>query len=551
MHQIVECVPNFSEGRNKETIAAIADAIRSTEGCTLLDIDPGASTNRTVYTFVASPEAVVEGAMNAATAARAHIDMTRHSGEHPRFGAMDVCPFIPVANVTMAECAAIAAAFGQRLAETLGVPVFLYGHAARAAYRRSLSDVRHGEYEGLADRLKDEKWQPDFGPAAFVPAWGATATGARNFLIAYNVNILGTANQAHRIALNLREGGRGPMAPGRLKMVKGMGWQVDEYNMAQVTVNLEDYTVTPLHVLYEEVKKDAAQLNIGVAGSEIVGLVPLEAVLMAADHYIEKENLFIIDEDQKIRLVIERLGLNAISPFDPAKRIIDYVVAEPVVEPLAGMSTRHFVEAVAERSPAPGGGSVSALVAALGAALGAMVSKLTYGVRKFEDLDATMRTIIPPLHHLTAALIPLIDADTTAFEEYMTAMRLPKDSPEEQSIRSTAMEAGLKTAIRVPLRTMELGDQVWEPLREAAGTVNIASASDVQVGARCLETGIWGAWQNVLINMAGITDAGYKEKTLEKAAALARRAQHQRDAVLEIIRQRLDSPSDSPREKRP
>jgi glutamate formiminotransferase/formiminotetrahydrofolate cyclodeaminase len=349
----------------------------------------------------------------------------------------------------------------------LGVPVFLYGHAAKAAYRRSLSDVRHGEYEGLADRLKDEKWQPDFGPAAFVPAWGATATGARNFLIAYNVNILGTANQAHRIALNLREGGRGPIGTRAPEDGQGHGMAGGRVQHGAGDGQSRRLHRDALHVLYEEVKKDAAQLNIGVAGSEIVGLVPLEAVLMAADHYIEKENLFIIDEDQKIRLVIERLGLNAISPFDPAKRIIDYVVAEPVVEPLAGMSTRHFVEAVAERSAAPGGGSVSALVAALGAALGAMVSKLTYGVRKFEDLDATMRTIIPPLHHLTAALIPLIDADTTAFEEYMTAMRLPKDSPEEQSIRSTAMEAGLKTAIRVPLRTMELGDQVWEPLREA------------------------------------------------------------------------------------
>lgn len=538
MRKIVECVPNFSEGRNRDTIDAIAQAIKDTEGCTLLDVNPGASTNRTVYTFVGSPEAVVEGALASARAAHGRIDMHRHHGEHPRFGALDVCPFIPVRNVTMAECVAIAEAFGRRLAEELKVPVFLYEEAARHDHRRKLPDIRHGEYEGLAERLADPKWQPDFGPGEFVPAWGATAAGARMFLIAYNVNLLGTSNQAHRIALNLREAGRGAHEPGRLKAVKGMGWFVNEQNLAQVTVNLTDYRVTPIHALFEAVKKDAAALNVGVAGSEIVGLVPLEAILMAAEHYIQKENLFIIDEDQKVRLAVERLGLNSLGSFDPHQRIIEYVVQEPVQEPLAGMSLRAFIEEVAARSSAPGGGSVSAALAAMGVALGSMVGKLTYGVRKFEDLDAHMRRIIPPLHELTRQLIPMIDADTEAFNDFMAGLRMPKDTQEQKNARSAKMQAGLKTASRVPLKTMQLGDRAWEFMCDAARYGNIASKSDVQVGARALETGIWGAYQNVRINAADIQDADFKQEILAQAEAIAVRAKDQCARVLGILEKR-------------
>ncbi len=538
MQKIVECVPNFSEGRNADVIEAIAAAIRNTEGCKLLDVDPGASTNRTVYTFVGAPDAVVAGAMNAARVARERIDMSRHKGEHPRFGALDVCPFVPVAGVSMAECVTLAETFGRRLGEELGVPVYLYEHAARKEFRRKLPDVRQGEYEGLTNRLKDPRWRPDYGPAEFVPSWGATAAGARNFLIAYNVNIIGTPNQAHRIALNLREAGRGPGAPGRLEMVKGMGWFVDEYNLAQVTVNLNDYTVTPIHTLFEAVKEEAAALKVGVAGSEIVGVVPLEAILMAADYYIEKENLFVLDEDQKIRLVIDRLGLNTVAPFDPRERIIDYIVAEPAPAPLANMSLRRFIEEVASRSSAPGGGSVSAQLAAVGIGLGAMVAKLTYGVRKFEAVDAEMRAIIPPLHAITKQLIPLIDADTDAFADYMEALRLPRETSEEIRLRHAAMQAGLKTAIDIPLATMRLGDRAWEPMQAVARYGNPASKSDIQVGARALETGIWGAWQNVLINMIDIEDEAYKAGILDEAQQIADRARENCDQVLAILEQR-------------
>ena len=538
MKKIVECVPNFSEGNNKETIEAIAQAIRTTPGCTLLDVDPGKSTNRTVYTFVGDPEAVVEGALNSARVARQKIDMRAHQGEHPRMGAMDVCPFIPVANVTMDECVAVAKTFGRLAAEALGVPFFLYEEAAIDDYRRKLPQVRKGEYEGLSLRLKEPQWKPDFGPAEFIPQWGATATGARSFLIAYNVNILGTSNQAHRIALNLREAGRGSDAPGRLKAVKGMGWFVNEYNMAQVTVNLNDYQVTPMHVLFEEVKKEAAALNVGVAGSEVVGLIPLASILMAAEYYMEKENLFILDEEQKVRLAVERLGLNSVAPFDPKAKIIEYRVAGETDEPLAGMSLRAFIEEVASRSSAPGGGSVSAALAAMGAGLGAMVGKLTYGVRKFESADAQMRKNIPPLHNAAARLIPMIDADTTAFNDFMEALRMPRSTDAERAERAECMQAGLKKAIDIPLTTMKLGDGAWDAFCEVARYGNPASRSDVEVGARALETGIWGAYKNVMINVADISDDAFKTRITQEADSIVSRAAQKCAEVLEILKGR-------------
>ncbi len=536
MKQIVECVPNFSEGRDETVINAIADAIRETQGCELLDVDPGKSTHRTVYTFVGDPDSVVQGALAAARVARENIDMRRHKGEHPRFGALDVCPFIPVTGVSMDDCVQIAKKFAQKAAEELNVPFFLYEEAAAQDYRRKLPDVRQGEYEELEARLKDPRWKPDYGPSEFIPAWGATATGARMFLIAYNVNILGTSQQAHRIALNLREAGRGADQPGRLKDVKGMGWFVDEYNLAQVSVNLNNYHVTPLHTLFEEVKKEAAQLNVGVAGSEIVGVVPLEAMLMAADYYINKENLFIYEEDQKIRLAIERLGLNAVAPFDPYEKIIEYRVAEPLDEPLASLSVRGFIEEIAARTSAPGGGSTSAAMAAMGVGLGAMVAKLTYGVRKFENVDAHIRQHIPVLHELTQQLIPMIDKDASAFNEFMQGLRMPKGTATEKAARQAKMQDGLKTAINIPLTVMRLGDAAWDALREVALYGNPASKSDLQVGARALQTGIWGAYQNVLINIKDVRDEAYKEKILKEAEYMQQRADEKSNEILSILK---------------
>lgn len=538
MRKIVECVPNFSEGRDRAVIEAIAESIRKTSGCTLLDVDPGASTNRTVMTFVGSPEAVVEGALNSARAARDLIDMRKHSGEHPRMGALDVCPFVPVAGVTMDDCVACAKAFGRRAALELGIPVYLYEAAATGAHRKALKQIRAGEYEGLPDKIARPEWTPDFGPAAFVPSWGATVTGARFFLIAYNVNILGTKEQAHRIALNVREQGRGPGEPGRLKAVKAVGWWVDEYGMAQVSMNLDDYTVTPVQAAFEACAEEARKLKVGVAGSELVGLIPLKALVDAAEHYIDTEGLFIVDERQKLRLAVERLGLSSITPFVPEKRIIEYMLDAGGSEPLSGLRVREFVELVGSRTPAPGGGSVSVLVASAGAALGAMVGWMTYGKRKFEEKDAVMRRLIPLLHQAMRDLIPMIDLDTQAFDGYLAAIAMPKDTAEQKTAREAAMQEGLQKAIDVPLSTMRIADRCWEALVEMAQHANPASASDLEIGARCLETGIWGAQRNVLINLGEILDEGVRTSARREAFSLAARAAERCAEVLKVLESR-------------
>jgi glutamate formiminotransferase/formiminotetrahydrofolate cyclodeaminase len=538
MKQIVECVPNFSEGRDRAVIDAIAQAIRQTPGCTLLDVDPGQSTNRTVYTLVGSLDTVVEGALAAARVARQLIDMRQHRGEHPRMGAMDVCPFVPVAGVTMEQCVACAREFGRRAAEELGIPVFLYEAASGRDHRKALKDIRAGEYEGLEEKLTQKKWKPDFGPAQFVPEWGATATGARFFLIAYNVNVLATKNQAHRIALDLREQGRGPDQPGRLRAVKGLGWYVGEYGLAQVSMNLDDYRITPPHVAFEACAEQANALGVAVAGSELVGLIPLEAMLLAADHYIEREGLFILDERQKIRLVIERLGLNSVSPFDPDERVIEYMIENEGAEPLASLSVRGFVEELGARTAAPGGGSAAALIAALGAALGAMVGWMTYGRRKFAAVDGIMRQQIPPLYRAMHDLIPMIDADTNAFNDYLAAMGMPRDSDEERAARHAAMQAGLKQAVDVPLSTMRIADGCWGAMVELAQHGSSAMRSDLEVGAKALEAGVWGCYRNVLTNLGDIEDAAFRDQVTEEAESLVRRAAGQLGEVLQLLEAR-------------
>ncbi len=538
MTKLVECVPNFSEGRDRAVVDAIADAIRASAGCTLLDVDPGASTNRTVYTFVGAPEAVVAGALAAARVARGRIDMRKQAGEHPRVGALDVCPFVPVAGVTMADCVALAGELGERLAAELAVPVFLYGHAARAEHRRTLQQIRAGEYEALAERLTRPEWQPDYGPAALVPEWGASCVGARDFLIAYNVNLLGTKEQAHRIALDVREAGRGAGEPGRLKAVRAIGWWVEEYGLAQVSINLEDFHATPPHVAFEACVERARLLGVGIAGSELVGLVPLQALLLAAEHYIAREGLFIVDERQKIRLAVERLGLSSVAPFLPERRVIEYLIPRSDEEPLAGASVRGFVERLGSRSPSPGGGSAAALIAAMGAALGAMVGWTTYGKRKFEEKDPVMRRLIPPLDQAMRALLPLVDRDSRAFDAYLAAVALPKGSEQEKAVRERALQEGLQAAVLVPLEVMRAADSCWEAMIEMAEHGNPASRSDLEVGARALETGIWGASRNVAVNLAEIEDEAFRSATRAEAGALAERAAARCERVLEILDRR-------------
>ncbi|KAG8432535.1 hypothetical protein GDO86_016972 [Hymenochirus boettgeri] len=517
MSKLVECVPNFSEGKDKEVIDAISAAITQTGGCRLLDVDPGASTNRTVFTFVGSPEAVVQGALNAARVAFKLIDMSKHKGEHPRMGALDVCPFIPVRNVTMEECVACANQFADKLAKELHVPVYLYGEAAHKENRISLPAVRAGEYEALPTKLKNPDWAPDYGDPVFVPSWGATVSGARKFLIAYNVNLLSTKELAHRIALNIREGGRGKGQPGRLRKIQAIGWFLEEENLAQVSTNLLDFEITPLHIVYEEVCKDSKDLTLPVVGSQLVGLVPLQAFLDSAEFYIQKEKLFILEEEHKIRLVINRLGLDSLAPFNPRQRIIEYLVQDDLSEPsLVTQSLRGFVRSVAARSATPGGGSVSAAVSAMGAALGCMVGQMTYGKRQFESLDGVMRDLIPPFHHAADKLLTLVDADSNAFGSYMAALKLPKNTAEEQEKRSAALQEGLKEAVQVPLSLAENINTLWLPLLEMSKHGNAACKSDLQVAAKALETGVFGAYFNVLINLREIKDTEFKDQTDQK-----------------------------------
>lgn len=535
MKKIIECVPNFSEGRNQEVIDAIAKAIKDTYGCSLLDVDPGYSTNRTVYTFVGDENSIIEGALNATRVAKELIDMRNHTGEHPRMGAMDVCPFVPVKNVTMEECVSISKTFAKRAADELGIAFYLYEEASERDYRKRLPDIRHGEYEAMEHKVKQEGWEPDFWNGKFDPKWGVTATGARFFLIAYNVNVLAPYNQAHRIALDLREAGRGEGESGKLKEVKALGWYVDEYGMAQISMNLTNYKVTPLHIAFEEAKRCADELKIALAGSEIVGLVPLEPILSAAEYYIEKEGLFIIDETQKIKLAIDRLGLNSISHFNPNERIIEYLIAEEKNEPLASLTLRAFIEEVAARSAAPGGGSVSAAVSAMGVGLGAMVTQLTYGVRKFENVQEEMKKAIPTLVSTVQELIPKVDEDTNAFNDYVNAMRLPKNSDEEIEIRNMAMQDGLKKAIMSPLSVMRVSNKVWDSLEIAARYGNINSKSDVEVGVRAVEFGIWGSWKNVLINMVNIKDMAWKNNIIAEADEIMANAKKKSEEILQIL----------------
>ncbi len=537
MRKIVECVPNISEGRDEKIINSCADALRAVKGVTLLDVDPGKSTNRTVFTFVGDPDSVVEGAFQFAKKAYELIDMAKHSGEHPRLGALDVVPFVPVAGVTTEDCVECAKRFAKRVGEELGVPVYLYEEASNNPKRKALKQIRAGEYEGLKDKIYKPEWKPDFGPQEFVAKSGATVTGARFFLIAYNVNILGTKEHAHRIALNIREQGRSVNEPGRLKAIKAIGWYVNEYNMAQVSINLDNYKITPPHVVFEECVKDAKELKLAVVGSELVGLIPLEAMLMAADYYIKKEDLFILDEKHKIRLAADRLGLNSVSQFIPEKRIIEYMITENN-EALASMNVRSFIELVGARTSAPGGGSVSALAAALGAGLGAMMGWMSYGSKKFEHLDEQMRKLIPPLDAAMKKLIPLIDADTNAFNDYMIAMKMPKNTDEEKKIRSEKMQEGLKKAIDVPLSVMRTADECWGSMAELAKIGNINSASDLAVGAKSLETGIWGAFKNVEINLPQIEDKKYKESVLKEANEITTRAKKALGEIEETLASR-------------
>ena len=560
MTRLIECVPNFSEGRDAEVIRAITDQVETVEGAKLLDVDPGQATNRTVVTIVGEPEAVIEAAVRCATVARERIDMSGHQGEHPRFGAMDVCPLVPVSGVTMEETVEYARELGRRLGEEVGLSIFLYENAASTPERRNLATVRAGEYEGLEKRLADPRWKPDFGPATFNAQSGATAVGAREFLVAYNVNLNTTSTRrANAIAFDVREKGRqkregnpltGPPVrdeqgepvwiPGSLKCVKAIGWFIEEYGVAQISINLTNISVTPIHAAFDEVCKKAEARGIRVTGSEVVGMVPLEAMLAAGRHYLRKQQRSTgVSDAELVKIAVKSLGLDDLAPFDPAKKIIEYCLADESKGRLAGMSLSNFVVETASESPAPGGGSVAAAVGAMGAALAAMVANLSSHKRGWDERWEEFSEVAERAKACWTELNALVDRDTEAFDEMMAAMRLPQATAEEEQARAQAIEAATLNAIMVPLRTMEVALQSMDVIEEMARSGLEASVSDAGVGALCARAAIHGAGLNVSINAPSLGDEAKRSELLAKAAAMQEEADRRERGVLEQVQTRL------------
>lgn len=530
---IVECVPNFSEGRDPKKIEAVAKAIRSVSNVTLLDVDPGSDTNRTVYTLVGSPESVIHAVLEAAKAARDCIDMRRHHGAHPRIGALDVCPFIPVSGISMDECIELADRCASRLAETLDIPIYLYERSARSDNRKSLANIRSGEYEGLEVKLKDPLWAPDFGPAKFDPGWGATVVGAREFLIAYNVN-LNTQDKkiAHYIAMSIRESGRfvkdptgSPVhEPGRLKEVRAIGWYIPEYSCAQVSINILDYRETPLHVVFETVKDEAEKRGVLVTGSELIGLIPLQAIVDSGRHFIAKMGKSPgLPESDAIAAAVRSMGLANLDGFDIRKKVIEYAIAAP--EPLVSSSLEEFIDEVSRGSPVPGGGSVAALAGALGAALAAMVANLTVDKKKSGmDLETMTRNALHA-QALRKQLFESVHEDSKAFAQVLSAYRLSKKTADDAEARSKAIEEASKKAALIPLSTARYCIDVMELCLEVAEKGNASSFADGIVGSIMAKAGFDGAMLNVKVNLDTIHDPNFVETLGKEMCLLTQKAE--------------------------
>ena len=554
--RLLECVPNFSEGRNSAIIEAIADVIRSVDGVSLLNVDPGKATNRTVYTFVGQPEAVCEAAFQAAKKGSELIDMSRHSGEHPRFGALDVCPLVPISGISMEEAADYARALGKRMAEELGLTIYLYEKAASSEERQNLANVRSGEYEGLAEKLKDQAWQPDFGPATFNARSGASAVGARDFLIAYNVNLNTTSvRRANSVAFDVREKGRAkrigdPITgeivkdadgntvyeSGSLKSVKAIGWFIEEYGIAQISMNLTNMRETPLHIAFDEVAEKANARGIRVTGSELVGLVPLEAMLEAGRYFLRKQRRSVGVSDQElIKIAIRSIGLNELSPFDPETRIIEYAIRDRSKKRLVDLSLQALVEETASESAAPGGGSVAAAIGSLGAALATMVANLSSHKRGWDERWEEFSNWAEKGKRYHAELLALVDEDTDAFNGIMAAFGLPKGSEEEKAARSRAIQEATKQAILVPLKTMHAAYESMEVIRAMAEFGNPNSISDAGVGALCARSAVLGAYLNVLINCGSLEDQAFVAQAREEAGQIRAAAVAKEIEILSLV----------------
>lgn len=555
--KIVECVPNFSEGRDRAVIDRIAEAIAAVEGVKLLDVDPGADTNRTVVTFVGTPDAAVEAAFRGISRAAELIDMRKHKGAHARQGATDVCPFVPVAGLTMDDCVALARRLGERVGSELGIPVYLYEHAATRAERRSLPDIRVGEYEALAEKLRQSEWTPDFGPATFNARAGATVIGARKFLVAYNINLnTRRTDVAKDIALSIREKGRtlrdddGKIVrdekgdkvqqDGLFKECKATGWYLPQFHRAQVSMNLTDYEVSPPHLVFDEVARQATERGVRVTGSELVGLIPLAALRAAGRHYLAKQGVCTgVPDEDLVRVAVQSMGLDELSPFDPAKKVIEYAFGA-AEKGLVDLSVRGFVDELSRDSAAPGGGSVAALCGSLGAALAAMVANLTHRKKGYEDRWDAMDALAVRAQALKDRLLRAVDEDTAAFHRVMEAFGLPKKGADDKRARAAAIEGASQGATLVPLGVMEASLDVLAVAESAARDGNQNSLSDAGVAALMGRAAAYGAYFNVLINLKGLTDAAFVADIRAKADAFRVGASEAADRVIRLILERLE-----------
>lgn len=557
MKQLIECVPNFSEGRDQQILEKISDAIRSVEGVKLLDIDPGRATNRTVFTFVGEPEPVIEAAFRAIQTASELIDMRKHKGEHPRMGATDVCPLIPIRNISMEEVVQWAHKLGKRVGEELGISGYYYEMAASSPSRKNLADVRSGEYEGLEKKIITPEWKPDFGPTDFNPRFGAIAIGARNFLIAYNINLNTTSTRrANAIAFDVREAGRvktdekgktildednNPIRiPGTLKAVKAIGWYIEEYGIAQISMNLTDITVTSVHQAFDEVCEKARIRGIRVTGSELVGLVPLQCMLDAGRYFLEKQQRSIgVSDAELIKIAVRSLGLDDLKPFDPKKKIIEYMLDEGDGSNLITLSVEAFCNLTSAESPAPGGGSVSAVVGALGVSLATMVANLSSHKRGWDDQWEYFSRWATKGQALKSQLLYLVDEDTNAFNQILEAFRMPNETAEEKEFRKQAIQHATKYATEIPFQVMQT---VYEalPIAEAMIQKGLpSSVSDGAVGVLCLQAAMRGAYLNVKINAGSLHDKDYVNQILDKAKLLVTKMDIQTHELLALAESKI------------
>ena len=563
MKKLIECVPNFSEGRDMSIIKQITDVIESIDGIKLLDVDPGAATNRTVVTFVGEPEVVCEAAFLAVKKASELIDMSKHKGAHPRMGATDVCPLIPIANITMEETVEYARKLAKRIGEELEIPIFCYEFAAFTEVRRNLANCRKGEYEALAKRITTDEWKPDFGSNKWNEKTihtGATAVGARNFLVAFNVNLNTTSvNKANSIAYDVREKGRvkreghpvtGKIVkdengnqvfePGLLKSVKAIGWYIEEYGVAQISMNLTDINITPVHIAFDTVCERATANGIRVTGSELVGIMPLKSILDAGKYFLHKQGRSTgISDEEIIKIAVKSLGLDELKPFDPKKNIIEYMLEGDNKKRLIDMDLVKFCHTTASEAPAPGGGSISAYLGSLGAALGTMVANLSANKYRHEDSWKNFSDWAEKGKYYHDELLKMVDEDTNAFNKIMDAFGLPKGNDEEKAIRKQAIQDATKYAIEIPLKTMQLCADSMEVMFEMAKNGLEASISDAGVGALAARAGVQGAFLNVKINCGSYDDKNFVKEIIEKGKLIENKAIKTEKEILDIVNSKI------------